>query len=148
MARSDWQVYAAQALREGRTLREASRSWHDANRRVFNNPSSPESRYHHHRRKAVGELLKRNVSFSEARRLVDRGFDGYQRVGHQVERGIVHAGERRNPDGGTNWLLIGGIAALAWWLAQRQATPTASSNGPGPWLAAGAPPEIGRASCR
>ena len=138
---SDGQIYSRAALREGKALAEASRSWREANRSVFRNPSSPESRYHHERRKSLGELLRKGVSFHEARRLVDRGFDQYQDVQRRLERGIVHIGER-NPRG-PNWVLIGGVAIAAWWLMRRQ-TPsvpavtaplsTGSASGQGAYL--------------
>ena len=118
MSRSDWQVYATRALREGKTLKEASAEWKRANERVFSNPTSPESRYHHHRRKALGGLLSKGFNFREAQRMLDRAFDRYQGAQRSVERSIVHP-TRSNPRGGNNLILMGAIGLAAWYALSR-----------------------------
>jgi hypothetical protein len=72
MARSDWQELSARALREGRSLREASAAYRSAHRHIRGNPDSPESVYHRNRRMLTGKLLREGVPFHEARRRADR----------------------------------------------------------------------------
>jgi hypothetical protein len=119
MSRSEWQQVATQALREGRSLKEASAAYRLANQHVSGNPWSPEMAHRHHRSKRIGEFLRRGVPFREAVRRVDRGFDRYQRAGREIERSITHPFARENPDRGRNWLLLGAVAVGAYWLWQR-----------------------------
>jgi hypothetical protein len=104
--RSDWAHYSAQALREGRSLQEASRAWRAANRDVLGANPSPEARYHQHRRQTVGELLRQGVPFHEALRRA-----------RATER---HPEERENPESPRpdTWIIVGAIAVCAWWLAR------------------------------
>jgi hypothetical protein len=103
--RSDWAHYSAQALREGRSLQEASRAWRAANRDVLGANPSPEARYHHQRRQTVGELLRQGVPFHEALRRARQ---------HPPEH------ERENPDTPRvdTWVIVAAIAVGAWWLAR------------------------------
>jgi hypothetical protein len=103
---SDWGRYSAQALREGRSLQEASRAWRAANRDVLHANPSPEARYHHRRRQTVGELLRQGVPFHEALR--------------RARQGERHLEERDNPETPRvdTWVIVAAIAVGAWWLAR------------------------------
>jgi len=156
MARSDWQTFATQALREGRSLQEASRAYRLAN--AHTNPSlegrSPEMARRGERNRRIGELLRAGHPFHEAARVVDRGFDTYQRGGRRLERSITHPFSRHNPEAGRNWLLMGGLAVGLYLLWQRGAgapatggqAPTLLPNpayfgpGSGPVVLVAAPP--------
>jgi hypothetical protein len=122
---TEWQQVATQALREGRSLKEASAAYRMANQHVSGNPWSPEMAHRHHRSKRIGHLLRRGVPFREAVRQVDRSFDRYQRAGREIERSITHPFARGNPDRGRNWLLLGAVAVGAYWLWQRNQAPAA-----------------------
>jgi hypothetical protein len=71
MAGSDWQELSARALREGRSLREASAAYRSAHRHIRGNPSSPETQHRVWRTGELGRLLREGVPFHEARRRVE-----------------------------------------------------------------------------
>jgi hypothetical protein len=108
---SDWGRYSAQALREGRSLQEASRAWRAANRDVLGANPSPEARYHHHRRETVGELLSRGIPFHEALRRAR------QSRGLGAEPLVSSRDNPETPSSNT-WLIVGAIAVAAWYLAR------------------------------
>jgi hypothetical protein len=123
---SDWRQISAQALREGRSLKDAARAYRLANLHTHRNPESPESMHRHDRSRRIGELLRAGHPFREAVRMVDREFDRYQHAQRSVERAVTHPFSRANPDAGRNWLLVGGLAVGLYLLWQRGSSAPAS----------------------
>lgn len=144
---SEWAALSATALRHGQSLEEASRAYRAANAHLHNpgDGTSPEMQHRHHRTKRVGALLRRGVSFHDAVRQVDRGFDAYQHAQRGLERSITHPSRANPPRRNPSMLVIGGVAAAAvWWFFLRKPTGTAAPAAagvtvPGTPTPAGAP---------